>query len=305
MKSEKEKMLADLHIHSSYSNDGEHGVAWILDRCLKSGVDIFSITDHNSIRGSREAKQLTAGMHKICFLPGIEIDCNYKGIDLHLLAYQIDLGTRNFDILEKEVRSKHLDAVPQMIDNLDRLGIHINMEEVMAKAQGEVPSAELFAEVLLKNPDQHSNPNLKPYLPGGERSDMPMINFYLDFFAQGKAAYVKIEYPGFRDAIALVRDNGGIPIVAHPGLNLEGNEELVEELMDRGAAGLEVFNNYHTPGQTEYFARTLKKRTKLMTCGSDFHGKTKPRIRIGQYYFLELYREYLEQSLSRITQNET
>lgn len=37
-----------------------------------------------------------------------------------------------------------------------------------------------------------------------------------------------------------------------------------------------------------------------MTCGSDFHGNTKPRISIGQYSFLEQYREYLEQSLTSI-----
>ncbi len=78
---------------------------------------------------------------------------------------------------------------------------------------------------------------------------MPLINFYLDFFAQGKPAYVKIEHLDFKVAVDLVRSNGGIPVVAHPGLNLEGREEVAEELLDHGSSGLEVFNNYHHPDQ--------------------------------------------------------
>jgi hypothetical protein len=168
----------------------------------------------------------------------------------------------------------------------------------MHKAGDSPPTGELIAEVLLMNPDFHSNPALQAYLPGGERSDMPLINFYLDFFAQGKPAYVKIEHLDFKEAVDLVRSNGGIPIVAHPGLNLEGREDLVNELMDHGAAGLEVFNNYHNENQVSCFAGLTSKRGALMTCGSDFHGKNKPLISVGQYHSVGSYGEYLEQSMS-------
>lgn len=293
-------MKADLHIHSRHSNDGELDISEIIKSCLESGVNTFSITDHNCVGGSREAKRLAALEEGMNFIPGIEIDCNYKGTDLHLLGYQVDLRGDDFDALERKGRQKHLDAVPEMIHNLQQMGIAIDRDELMHKSGGEPPTGELFAELLLMNPDQLSNPLLQPYLPGGARSDMPLINFYLDFFAQGKPAYVKIEHLDFKVAVDLVRSNGGIPVVAHPGLNLEGREEVAGELMDHGASGLEVFNNYHHPGQVEYFAGVTSKRGALMTCGSDFHGNTKPRISIGQYSFLEQYREYLEQSLTSI-----
>ena len=193
-----------------------------------------------------------------------------------------------------------MDAIPKMISNLEQLGIEIDRDKLMKKSGEEPPTGELFAELLIQNPEQHSNPRLKPYLPGGERSDMPLINFYLDFFAQGKPAYVKIDHLDFKDAVALVRNNGGIPIVAHPGLNLEGREEVVNELMDHGAAGLEVSNNYHNNKQVAYFAGETSKRGALMTCGSDFHGKNKPLISLGQYNFLESYRDYLEGSVKII-----
>ena len=291
-------MKADLHIHSFHSNDGEYSIPEIIKFCIESGVDTFSITDHNSVGGSREAMQLTADIGGVDFIPGIEIDCNYRGTDIHLLGYHVDLRGGDFDALKSEVRQKHMDAIPQMIRNLEQLDIVIDLDELLLESEGEPPTGELFAEVLLQKPEQQSNPLLLPYFPGGERSDMPLINFYLDFFAQGKQAYVKIEHLDFKEAVDLVRSNGGIPIVAHPGLNLKGREDLVDEMMDHGAAGLEVFNNYHNENQVSYFAGLTSKRGALMTCGSDFHGKNKPLISVGQYHSVGSYSEYLEQSLS-------
>lgn len=293
-------MKADLHIHSAHSNDAEHSIANIIKFCTESGVDTFSVTDHNCVGGSREALRLTGAIDDLNCIPGIEIDCNYNGTDLHLLGYQVDLESSDFDVLEQDNRQRHMDAVPLMIQNLEQLGITMDWDELMQKSGDEPPSAELFAELLLQNPERKSNPRLKPYFPGGERSDMPLINFYLDFFAQGKPAYVKIEHMKFVDALALVKNNGGIPIVAHPGLNLKGREELADELMDQGADGLEVFNNYHNEKQATYFAELISKRGALMTCGSDFHGKNKPLISIGQYSGLKTYSKYLKQSVSRI-----
>lgn len=130
---------------------------------------------------------------------------------------------------------------------------------------------------------------------------MPYINFYLDYFAQGKPAYVPISYMSYAEAIELIKDNGGTPIVAHPGLNLQGRETTVEELLDRGAEGLEVFNNYHNVGQIDYFAATVQKRNALMTCGSDFHGKNKPLIAIGQFKFNNQFEAYLKRSIQQLT----
>jgi len=293
-------MKADLHIHSLHSNDGEFSIPDIIEKCYASGLDTFSITDHNSVAGSIEAERLTATRGGMNFIPGIEIDCNYRATDLHLLGYRVDLRSDDFSALERSVRQQHLDAIPHMIGNLEKLGIPVDQDELMKASGGEPPSGELIAELLLKNPAQHSNPRLLPYLPGGERSDMPLINFYLDFFAQGKPAYVRIEHLDFVDAVALVRDNGGIPIVAHPGLNLQGRVQVAGELLDQGAAGLEVFNNYHSKEQVALFAEVALQRGALMSCGSDFHGKNKPLISLGQYRLTERYRVYLAKCLIKI-----
>jgi predicted metal-dependent phosphoesterase TrpH len=293
-------MKADLHIHSAYSNDGEIAISDIISMCLENGIDTFAITDHNCVGGSREARDLITSHPDLRFIPGIEIDCNYHGTDLHVLGYQVGLDNGDFDALERSNNQKHMDAVPRMIHNLAQLGIEVDQEELMIKSGGNPPSAELFAELLLEKPQQADNPKLAPYLPGGRRSDMPLINFYLDYFAQGKPAYVEIKHMDYREAIELVKSNGGIPVVAHPGLNLKGKEALAKELLDHGATGLEVFNNYHSDGQVAYFGDLCRRRNALMTCGSDFHGKNKPLISIGHYSQTEPYSEYLDQSLARL-----
>ncbi len=298
MKSKKKQMKADLHIHSFYSNDGERSVADILDLCRANGIGLFSITDHNGIQGSREAAELCSRTGNIRFIPGIEIDCNFQGTDLHLLGYGVDLHSRDFGELEKKVERMYLDSTPLMLGKLKQLGLEMDERAVMDKAEGKAPTGEQMAEVLLENPDHHSNPLLTPYLPGGFRSDMPLINFYLDFMAQGKPAHVKIQHMDFSEAVELVRQNGGCPVVAHPGLNFRGKEQQVAELLDQGAGGLEVFNNYHDAEQTARFASLCQDKGSWMTCGSDFHGKIKPLICIGQYRMLEEFGDYLDRSLA-------
>ena len=271
----------DLHIHSEYSSDGEFSVADIVGKCLGAQLTLFSLTDHNSVRGVGEAARL-ARERGVGFVPGIEIDCNYRGTDLHLLGYGIDWQSADFARLEEAVAAKVMASFGGMVDNLLKLGFSVDAEAVLDAAAGGLPTGELIAEVMLSDA-KYQTPPLRPYMEGGARSDMPYINFYLDYFAQGRPAFVPVEYMDYRDAVELVRDNGGVPVVAHPGLNFRGREEVAGQLLDRGAAGLEVFNNYHTPEQAVYFTSLVLSKGALMTCGSDFHGKTKPRIAVGRF----------------------
>ncbi|MEG1622126.1 MAG: PHP domain-containing protein [Alistipes sp.] len=288
----------DLHIHSRFSSDGEFSVAEIIHRCQAQKINTFSITDHNSIKATSEALQL-AQQAELHFIPGIELDCQHQGTNLHLLGYQIDWRSADFARVEEEVAAKVMASFSEMIANLNRLGFIIDAATVLAHAEGHLPTGELIAAVMLSDKKYHTPP-LRPYMTGGARADMPQINFYLDFFAQGKPAFVPISYMSYRDAIALIKDHGGIPIVAHPGLNFKGRERVVETLMTQGAAGLEVFNNYHHVAQINYFTTQVQQSGGLMTCGSDFHGHTKPLINIGQFQIERQFEDYVNQSIQQI-----
>jgi predicted metal-dependent phosphoesterase TrpH len=288
----------DLHVHSIHSDDGELGIRTLIQSASDKGIITLSITDHNSVGGIREAIR-ECGPRGIILIPGIEIDCTYKGINLHLLGYHVNWEHEDFETLEKEVQKIHMDLFPEMARNLEKLGIDVDREEVLRRAGGKPPTGELIAEVLLSGSGEHEE-WMQPFLNGGSRSDNPYLNFYLDYFAPGKEAHVKITYMPFRDALVLVRDHGGTPVVAHPGLNFRGREEMVRELIEMGTMGLEVFNNYHNPAQIDYFANLAVKEQVLITCGSDFHGKNKPSIQLGEYMVDHRFLPHLEESIIQL-----
>jgi len=287
----------DLHIHSIHSSDGELTIAEIIDKAVATKIDLLSITDHNSVAGTEDAEMISTNKG-LLFIPGIEIDCNFNGTDLHLLGYHINWRSNDFIELEKDIRKKVMVTLDEMIENINALGFGITSEEVIEEAGDKLPTGELIGEMLLAKGEE--NEKLIPYKPGGTRSDMPYLNFYLDYFAQGKPAYAYIKYMDFKDALELVRDNAGIPIVAHPGLNFKGKERTIEKLLEKGAHGLEAFNNYHNDDQIDYFCKIAQNTHRLITCGSDFHGKTKPTISLGSYHMSEKYKDYLFDSLQML-----
>lgn len=168
----------DLHIHSNVSNDGEYTVEMLIEKCLINDIGVFSITDHNSVKINGKARQLSS-LKNLQYIPGIEIDCIYKGINLHVLGYNIDWQAQAFVDLEKDVAYQVMQSFDQMIENTLALGFKVDKDAVLEYANGVLPCAELIAEVMINNKAYHTKP-LERYLEGGERSDMPYINFYLD-----------------------------------------------------------------------------------------------------------------------------
>src|SRR5512138_2462711 len=110
-------LRADLHIHTEYSPDGEFRTKQILQDALEENLNILSITDHNTVKGISPALKDAAGSG-IKIIPGIEVDCVFKGIDLHVLGYNINWKSSDFAILEKQVGEKMMNAFSLMIENL-------------------------------------------------------------------------------------------------------------------------------------------------------------------------------------------
>lgn len=111
---------------------------------------------------------------------------------------------------------------------------------------------------------------------------MPNVRFYWDFFSEGKPAYVPIRYISLAGAASMIHDAGGMTVLAHPGQNLGTYEtELLNSLLFFGIDGIEAFSSYHSQAVAAYYVEVADKNHRFITCGSDFHGKHKPAIRIG------------------------
>lgn len=275
----------DLHMHSCFSDDGEFTPEEIIDRAMRNNVEIISISDHNSVKAVEGA--LNYSKYKdIKVIPGIEIDCTFNDINIHLLGYNINYKEKDFYNIEEDILNQERNASMEKIRLIkEHTGLNIFEEEVLKRSSNGVVTGELIAEVLLEDNENRKSTILKPYLEGGSRSDMPYVNFYWDYFAQGKPAYVPIKFISLKEAIKLIHKHGGQAIIAHPGNNLKENLDKIDELINEGIDGIEVFSSYHTKDQIDYFYNKALKNNMIITCGSDFHGKTKPNIEIGKFKF--------------------
>jgi hypothetical protein len=127
----------------------------------------------------------------------------------------------------------------------------------------------------------------------------PYHEFYLDHMRPGGDAYVApVLRAAAAEAIAVIRSAGGIAVLAHPGGSLKSDDwaHTIDELVDQGLAGVEVFSSYHSVATVRALARHVARRGLLATGGSDFHGPTiKPEIRFGSvrypYAIVESLRE--------------
>ena len=279
--------MIDLHMHSRYSEDGEFTPLELVEQCAKAGVHMMSVTDHNCVKANEEAQE-AAKERGILYIPGIEIDCTYENVNFHVLGYGIDFRSSDFAVMEKHIDDQNFHASLERLAETQALGFyHITENDMWTLSKNnywrESWSGELFAEVLLAMPEYADHPLLKPYRPGGERSDNPYVNFYWDYYSQGKPCYAKIDYPAMEETIDIIHRNHGAAVLAHPGVNLKGKEYLLEDILGLGLDGIEAFSSYHSPEQAERFYEAAQKNHLLVTCGSDYHGKTKPSVAIGQH----------------------
>jgi len=270
----------DLHIHSAISSDGEFPPAVLIEMAQKSGVSMLSITDHNSVRGVREA-QAAADRAGLRLISGIEIDCLFQDLNLHVLGYGIDIDDPAFAEIERHATEQEKNAFPTMIRKLQELDFQVLEEDVRNNTNAPIPVAEDIAEVMLADDACNEDRRLDPYRRGGEKSDMPFVHFYYDWCAKGKPAYAPKNFTSLETVINIIKTAGGIPVLAHPGPSLPDSGTQLPEIIAAGIEGIEVFSSYHSEEETQTFLDVAKKCNLLITCGSDFHGKNKPKIKLG------------------------
>lgn len=277
--------LIDLHMHSRYSDDGEFTPTELVDKCIASGILAMSITDHNTVRANEEA-QKEAKKRGLRYVSGIEIDCVFQDTNFHMLGYGIDYKSSDFAEIEKNIDDQSFDASLKMLAETQKLGFHITENDMCEVSKYNFWkgrwTGEMFAEVLLNNPEHNNHPLLIPYRFGGSKSNNPYVNFYWDYYSQGKPCYVKMDYPILEDVINIIHRNGGKAVLAHPNVNLKNHDQL-QFIIGAGIDGIEAFSSYHTLTQAFDFFRAAQEANVFVTCGSDFHGKTKPSISLGEH----------------------
>lgn len=272
----------DLHIHSNVSRDAQYAPSTLVKMFQQANLKVISIADHNSIRGFDEAQRAIKDLKlDLLLISGIELDCRYKGIDLHILGYGVDPKEPWFSVYEQMITDQDRKASKVRANMIRDLGIVLDDHALNKISIEGVLTGEMIAEVALQDKKNNENDVLKPYRKGGSRCDNPLINFYWDFLSQGKVAYVETDFVLASEAIQVIKNAGGLAVLAHPGNNIGMDETLLKGIIELGIDGIEVYSSYHSAEKIEFFRQKAQENGLLMTLGSDFHGKSKPTISLG------------------------
>lgn len=270
--------MIDLHIHTNASSDGQHGPREIFEMARPKGLRAIAFADHNSVDHVVEGLKL-AEEFRLEFIPCLELNTFYNGLDLHLLAYFIDPGNSQLQAWLEDIRKKKIDQAEKRLARLNELGFAFDGNDLRKFSQGRIPTGMSFLQAILSRKENLTDPRLQPYI-SGDRSGSPYVNFYRDYLRGGKPAFVHIEDIYTPDAISKIKEMGAVPVLAHPSDT--GGKNLIA-LVQNGLEGLEVYTPYHSPEEQERFRKFAAAQALLLTAGSDFHGKAiKPDVDLGQ-----------------------
>lgn len=123
----------DLHMHTKYSMDGQFEPADLMRQCADAGVTTVAVTDHDSARAIPEARQEAARLG-LNLVPGIEISCQYKGKNFHLLGYGIHAEDPVFAAIEKDVYGQRRAISEKVLDAVEALGIVLDRPAIWLAA---------------------------------------------------------------------------------------------------------------------------------------------------------------------------
>lgn len=274
--------MIDLHTHSRAS-DGSYTPSELVAHAVSSGVSVLALTDHDSISGNDEAASaaISAGLR---FIPGIELDIEWKPGECHLLG--LGLKTYHGDLLNLLVRlnDDRRNRNTEIAEKMRASGIDIDISRVEAIAGGGTVGRPHFAQFLVETKVV--------------KNRQQAFDKYL---AKDRPFFIDRKSISLDEGVAAIRSCGGVPILAHP-LSLYVSwgrmTEVISGFRDRGIAGLEAWHPAARIVECERLEVLAHSLGMCATAGSDFHGEVRPDRKIGRtagrrniddrYFFEEL-----------------
>ncbi len=260
-------MRIDLHTHSRIS-DGTDTPTRLVLKALEAGLDVISLTDHDTFDGVPEA--VAAGERVgLRVVPGIEMSTDVAGHSVHLLGYGCDMYNRALNRELVALRSARSRRLPAMCEQLTTAGVPITMEDITATSQ----SAR-----ALGRPHVADTLVAKGYV--ADRTEA-----FDKYLAEGKPGFVARYATDLAHAITLVHGAGGAAVIAHPWAR--GNHDVVtasllESLVaGYGLDGIEVDHEDHDVDTRRLLFEMGARLGLVRTGSSDYHGAGKKGHALG------------------------
>ena len=256
-------MKSDFHIHT-YFSDGVYSPEKIVDTAIDVGLEVIALTDHDNILSYKVAQDYIKSKNKkLKVIQGVEINTLYKNYEVHILGYMMDTDNEDFKTLFKTQQNARIEQVNEIIDLLSKKeGIKIKFEDIKKQvAEGGSIGRPHIAKAITN--------------AGGTAN---VIEAYAKYIHMDSPVYVPRKTVSPQDAVEIIYDAGGVPVIAHPH-DIDIAETLIKELMTHGLRGIEAYHRKHSPACVEYFSSMAENLGLIVTGGSDFHA---PNIMNGQ-----------------------
>jgi len=278
------KGYADLHLHTVYS-DGEYTPQSIVQKALSENFRAIAITDHDTVDGVASVIQ-EAG-ESIEIIPGIElsagVQCSQENDNLseetHIVGLFIDYKNSEFLEILKGLSLGRKDRMNDMLTKLDEMGMPITMQEIEKFKTKDVVGRLHLAQAMVE----------KGYVKNTNEA-------FDKFIGDDKPAYANRSRLSSKRAISLIKEIGGIPIIAHP--HLLKNDSIVFQLIEEGIEGIEIYFADNGANPLSKYTEIAKKHNLLISGGSDCHGLSKGKTLLGKakvpYQAIEAMKEWIE-----------
>lgn len=260
--------MIDLHLHTARS-DGTWEPDFVVAMAKKHGFSAIAITDHDAISGiepaMEEGKKLGVEV-----VPGLELTTMFRGVETHVLGYYIMYKEPELSRILEDIALLRIERVGEMIDLLKKnKGFEIELDRVVALAgNGRV-----------------GRPHIANELANRGYIDSRRDAFTDELIGNNAKCYRPVCDLTVEEAVSILLDFGGTPVIAHPGFwRGVGDcipDEDIEGFIKHGLEGIECRHHRHTQKISEHFERLAEKLGLLKTGGSDCHGTYYDPIKIG------------------------
>lgn len=244
----------DMHLHT-YASDGQWTALEVIENIDKNKIQIFAVTDHDDIRCIKDMIPLVKERHDLTYIRGVEGTVTYKGIEHHILTYDIDESNEEFLELIAFNRQVRHESNYRLIDWLSKDYPHISSKDYKAYDY---------------NPYQGG---WRAYCYLADRGIVSNIGDYFD------------KVSGFEDQkvflspeiyLPKMKELGYKTVLAHPPAYTEEDlyaEEHLDYLRSLGLDGIECYSKYlKDQSHASYYVDYCNRHKMIITGGSDCHG---------------------------------
>jgi predicted metal-dependent phosphoesterase TrpH len=250
--------MIDLHLHTTAS-DGVLSPRELVSLAASRGIDVLSVTDHDTMAGIPEAASQAAALG-IEIVSGIEITAVLNGRDVHVLAYDVDPHSPEIAVLLAGQREERADRAREIADLLSAAGAPIDIAPLLraATARCVAVARPQIARALVE---------------AGHVTTV--AEAFEKFLSTGRPCYVPHRGPSPSHVVRCIAAAEGISSLAHPGLL--DRDDVIPPLVEEGLFALEAYHSEHDLGTQARYVDLARRYGLALSGGSDFHGNGRPR----------------------------